>query len=208
MKVKICGITRELDAILCENFGVDYIGFNFFTGSKRYISPDEARSIITSLQKVKPVGVFVEPDFDYIIKVVNLCGLAVIQIHGNESASFCNELKKMASGCIIIQAFRIKDRLPDDISSFECDFFLFDSFNPGMQGGTGRTFDWNMLPLIKPFAYKSFIAGGINPENIDNLFSYITPFGIDVATGVEISPGIKDAAKVRILVEKVKGKIA
>ncbi len=143
------------------------------------------------LKRAKPVGVFVEPDFEYIRNIVNLCGLAGVQIHGNESAIFCNELKKMFPDRLIIQAFRIRDRLPEGLSSFECDYFLFDSFSPGMQGGTGITFNWEILNLIEPLAHKSFIAGGINLENIDKLLSLISPFGIDVATGVEKSPGIK-----------------
>ncbi|MCM8817774.1 MAG: phosphoribosylanthranilate isomerase [Candidatus Omnitrophica bacterium] len=206
MKIKICGITRKSDAILCESVGVDFLGFNFFTFSKRFIQPENAREIIGSLKKAKPVGVFVEPDIDYIRSVVERCNLMGIQIHGSESTSFCNELKKMFPGFIIIQAIRIKDKLPDNLSSFKCDYFLFDSFSTNMPGGTGKTFNWEILELIKPLAHKSFIAGGITLENIDKLLSVITPFGIDVATGVEKSPGVKDPEKIKKMVEKVKGK--
>ncbi|MCM8763975.1 MAG: phosphoribosylanthranilate isomerase [Candidatus Omnitrophica bacterium] len=206
MKVKICGITCASDAVLCENFGVDYLGFNFFHKSRRYIPPDRAKNIIMSLQKAIPVGLFVEADIDYIKRIADFCNLAGIQIHGEESVIFCNNLKKMFPGRIIIQAFRIIDMLPDNIVDFECDFFLFDSFSPEIPGGTGKPFNWETLSLIRPFAHKSFIAGGISYKNIDKLLSSITPYGIDVATGVEKSPGIKDAGKVKMLVEKVKGK--
>lgn len=206
MKLKICGITRKSDAEFCDSVGVDYLGFNFYKESKRYLNPETAKEIIASLKNAKAIGVFVEQNVRYISEITGFCKLSGIQIHGEESVDFCKVLKELFPQLIIIQAFRIKEKLPENLDQFNADFFLFDSFDPDSFGGTGKRFDWKILPLIRPVAYKSFIAGGINPENIDKLISSLVPFGIDVASGVEKSPGIKDFEKIRLIVEKVKGK--
>lgn len=203
MKVKICGITQESDALFCEKIGVEYLGFNFFKLSKRYIYPEKAREIISSLRNAKAIGVFVEPEIDHIEKIVSFCNLSGIQIYADQSVEFCNRIRKFFPKSIVIQAFRIRNTIPENILAFESDYFLFDSFDPEMPGGTGKTFNWDILPLIEPVAHKSFIAGGINPDNIDKLLSSITPFGIDIASGVEKSPGIKDKEKIKKIMERV-----
>lgn len=204
MKVKICGITRVQDAQACDLLGVDYIGFNFWQHSKRYIKVKDAKPIIASLKKAKPIGVFVEKDLEYIKKIVEQCEIAGIQLHGNQSSSFCNKTKKLFPRCMIIQAFRIKDCLPENLKDFAADYFLFDTFSDIEMGGTGTTFNWNILEYLKPFSDRVFIAGGINSENVVKLLSIIKPFAIDVASGVEISPGIKDIEKIKLLLLKVR----
>ncbi len=204
MKVKICGITRVQDAQACDMLGVDYIGFNFWKPSKRYIKPDDARTIIGLLKKTKPVAVFVEKDQEYIKKIVGQTIFAGIQLHTDSSPFFCNRIKKLFPDHIIIQAFRIRDCLPDHLDDFNADYFLFDALSGLDMGGTGTSFDWNILNRVKSFSDRVFIAGGINPENIEHLLSIIQPFGVDVASGVEISPGIKDIEKIRLLMAKIK----
>jgi len=206
MKVKICGITRKSDAIFCDQIGVDFLGFNFYRLSPRYITTEKAGEIILSLKNAKPIGVFVEQDINYIKDITEICNLSGIQIHGGESVEFCKSIRRIFPDLIIIQSLRVREKIPETISDFECDYFLFDSFDPDKPGGTGKTFDWKILPLINRFAARSFIAGGINPENVDRLLCSITPFGVDIASGVEKSPGIKDCEKIRILMEKVRKK--
>lgn len=206
MKLKICGITSESDAKMCDSLGVDYLGFNFYRLSKRYIAPENAVTIIRNLKNAISVGIFVEPEVNYIKEIVKSCNLAAVQIHSRQSSEFCKRLRDILPGIVLIQAFNINQALPENLLSFECDYFLFDRYDPEMPGGTGKNFNWELLPFLKKVAHRSFIAGGITPDNVDRLFSLITPYGIDVATGVEKAPGIKDIDKVKIMVEKVKRK--
>ncbi|HPC29706.1 MAG TPA: phosphoribosylanthranilate isomerase [bacterium] len=204
MKVKICGITRQKDAGICDILGVEYIGLNFWQHSKRYIDIEKAKSITASLKRSKPIGIFVEKDLEYIKTIIGQCSLSGIQIYAGESSVFCNEVKKQFPRYMIIQAFRIKDCLPGNLSDFNADYFLFDALSDSYMGGTGTTFNWDTLKLLKPYSYKTFIAGGINAENIEQLLSIINPFAVDIASGVEISPGIKDVEKIKLLLSKIK----
>ncbi|HOJ31184.1 MAG TPA: phosphoribosylanthranilate isomerase [bacterium] len=205
MKVKICGITQRKDAEQCDALEVDYLGFNFYRLSKRYILPEKARDIIPFLKRAKPVGVFVEQDLDYIKGIVDMCNLYGIQIHGSENSEFCYRIKKLFPDRMVIQVFRIKETIPSNLNDFDADYYLFDSFDDSSPGGTGKTFDWTVLQKMESIAQRSFIAGGINPENVKALISCVDVYGIDVASGVEKVPGIKDMEKVRQLLVKTKG---
>ncbi|HOK80012.1 MAG TPA: phosphoribosylanthranilate isomerase [bacterium] len=204
MKVKICGITQKKDAQQCDALGVDYLGFNFYRLSKRYILPEKARDIISILKRAKPVGIFVEQDLDYIKMIVDRCNLYGIQIHGSERPEFCNRVRKLFPDQMIIQVFRVKETVPANLSDFDADYYLFDSFDSASPGGTGKPFDWTVLQMLQPVAQKSFIAGGITPENVEKLIARINVYGIDVASGVEKAPGIKDIEKVKQLLGKTK----
>jgi len=203
MKVKICGITRKEDAIICEKLGIDYLGFNFYSGSKRFIKPESAKFIISELKKIKTIGVFVENDLDSIKKIVEFCGLDGIQIHSEQSPVFCNKIKREFPGLIIIQAFRIKSSIPENINDFDADYFIFDSFDERQFGGTGKIFDWKILDKAGEILKKTFIAGGVNPDNVEKIVFLTNIYGIDVASGVEISPGIKDKNKIKCLLSKI-----
>ncbi|MCM8806184.1 MAG: phosphoribosylanthranilate isomerase [Candidatus Omnitrophica bacterium] len=203
MKVKICGITRKEDAIICEKLGIDYLGFNFYSGSKRFIKPESAKFIISELKKIKTIGVFVENDLDSIKKIVEFCGLDGIQIHSEQSPVFCNKIKREFPGLIIIQAFRIKGSIPENINDFDADYFIFDSFDERQFGGTGKIFDWKILDKAGEVLKKTFIAGGVNPDNVEKIVFLTNIYGIDVASGVEISPGIKDKNKIKCLLSKI-----
>ena len=203
MKVKICGITRKEDAIICEKLGIDYLGFNFYSGSKRFIKPESAKFIISELKKIKTIGVFVENDLDSINKIVEFCGLDGIQIHSEQSPVFCNKIKREFPGLIIIQAFRIKSSIPENINDFDADYFIFDSFDERQFGGTGKIFDWKILDKAGEILKKTFIAGGVNPDNVEKIVFLTNIYGIDVASGVEISPGIKDKNKIKCLLSKI-----
>ncbi|MGB9641809.1 MAG: phosphoribosylanthranilate isomerase [Candidatus Ratteibacteria bacterium] len=205
MKVKICGITQKKDAEQCDALGVDYLGFNFYRLSKRYILPEKARDIISILKRAKPIGIFVEQDLDYIKMIVDICHLYGIQIHGTERPEFCYRVRKLFPDQIIIQVFRIKETVPANLRDFDTDYYLFDSFDSASPGGTGKPFNWTVLQKLQPVAQKSFIAGGINPENVGRLIARINAYGIDIASGVEKAPGIKDIEKVKQLLVKTRG---
>ena len=206
MIIKICGLRRKKDIMECYNLGVDFLGFNFYQGSKRYIKPEELEKIIknVSLNKVKKIGVFVNASIEEITKIVEQCGLYGIQLHGNETLKFCKELRDIFPDKIIIKAFRINKKIPKNIEKYPVDYFLFDSQNTKNFGGSGKTFDWNILKKLENKHIKYFIAGGINPENVKKLFYIVKPFGIDSASGIEKKPGIKDIKKIRALLKAVK----
>jgi phosphoribosylanthranilate isomerase len=206
MIIKICGLRRKKDIMECYNLGVDFLGFNFYQGSKRYIKPEELEKIIknVSLNKVKKIGVFVNASIEEITKIVEQCGLDGIQLHGNETLKFCKELRDIFPDKIIIKAFRINKKIPKNIEKYPVDYFLFDSQNTKNFGGSGKTFDWNILKKLENKHIKYFIAGGINPENVKKLFYIVKPFGIDSASGIEKKPGIKDIKKIRALLKAVK----
>jgi phosphoribosylanthranilate isomerase len=198
-KVKICGITRAADAELAIELGADYLGFIFVKESPRYVTPQDARDVMPvgrgfsppspGVGGLKPrptfVGVFRGATVDEIRTVADTAQLDMIQIHGEPHAV----------DLPWIQAFNVKDSLPD--TDTHADYVLFDT-----GGGTGRTFDWSLLanyPRTKPF----FLAGGITPDNVAEAIARTQPFAIDVASGVESRPGIKDAVKLKRLFEAI-----
>lgn len=206
MIIKICGLKRKKDIIDCCKSGVNFLGFNFYSKSKRYITPEEFKKITNNvfLNNVKKIGIFVNTPIEQIKKIVDECGLDGIQLHGNESLQFCAEIRNILPDKIIIKAFRINKRLPKNIEKYPVDYFLFDSQNTKNFGGSGKTFDWNILKKLKDKNIKFFVAGGITPKNIKNIFEIIRPFGIDTASGVEKKPGLKDIKKIKTLLKAIK----
>lgn len=187
-RVKICGITRVEDALAATTLGANYLGFVFVKDSPRYIDPVMARNITTALttEAAPPhsrVGVFRNPSREEILRTIDVAQLDVIQIHGNfVDVDFPT-----------IHAFQVQGSLPN--TKTRADYVLFDT-----GGGTGRTFDWALLknfPRTKPF----FLAGGINPENVQEAIAKANPYAVDLATGVESSPGIKDRGKLKAFFE-------
>ncbi len=188
-KIKICGITTVEDARFCAERGVDFLGFVFVLESLRFIPPEWAADITTQVQGVKFVGVFRNESAATMNEIAEEIGLDYIQLHGDEPSDITLHRPT-------IKAFRVTDALPDTNCSSE--WLLFDS-----GGGTGKTFDWSLLeahPRTKPF----FLAGGITPENVAEAIRRVRPDAIDVSSGVELAPGIKDHDKVRALFEQVK----
>jgi phosphoribosylanthranilate isomerase len=197
-KIKICGITRVEDAKLCAELGADFLGFIFVPSSPRYIEPEKAAEIASSVKGPKFVGVFRDESLDAIHRITHRAGLDVIQFHGTESDEDIHTL-----GLPSVKAIRVGDTLPDTSSHPSAEWLLFDTFDHRREGGTGRRFDWSLLAMYsrtKPF----FLAGGLGPDNVAAAISLVRPDAIDVSSGVESAPGVKDPEKLRTLFERVK----
>ncbi len=199
-RIKICGITNIQDALLASKLGADALGFIFYPESKRYIEPDRASEIISSLQPfITTVGVFVNQSLDEINSVRDITGIGLVQLHGDESPEFCTGLPFNA-----VKALRIKER--SDIAQVELyplEAILFDKYSEGAYGGTGESFTWDWLQDLK--TTKSIIlSGGLTPENVGEAISKASPYAVDVSSGVEDSPGKKNAEKMRQFIEAVR----
>ncbi len=202
-KIKICGL-RRLEDIRCVNeCKPDYIGFNFYPKSKRYLPLDEAIELRKQLDSnIIPVGVFVNEKLSEVVRAVESGAVEMVQLHGNESMEYLKELRAQIGEQRMIRAIRVARSA--DLKGCEeipVGMLLFDTQSP-QYGGTGKTFDWNLISNIqKPF----FLAGGLNEENIDAAIRGVHPFGVDVCSGVEGEDGKKDYDKVMFIVNKVKG---
>ncbi len=208
-KIKICGISNEQDAVWAANLGVDYIGLNFFEDSPRKISEPMAKKIIASLPPyVLPVGVFVNEEIKKVARTAKKCNFSLVQLHGTEDKEYCRQLKE--AGLKIIKVFRIAND-PDIVLPLEeyqevADYFLFDTFVPDEAGGTGKSFNWDILTPQKLAVKPTFISGGLNPDNIGELLEKVQPYAVDVCSGIERLPRRKDYEKMRRFVLKVRGK--
>jgi phosphoribosylanthranilate isomerase len=198
-KIKICGITRLEDALAAARLGADALGFNFWPRSKRYVAPVEARKILRRLPSfVTPVGVFVDPSRDEVLGAVDASGVAVAQLHGDEPPELCISLPLP-----VLKAIRVADRHSlAALVSYEVQGFLLDAPTPGY-GGSGEIFDWALaaevareLPIV--------LAGGLGPDNIAEAVRAVRPWAVDVASGVERAPGVKDHDRMRLFVERAR----
>ncbi len=201
-KIKICGITREDDALFCAECGADFLGFIFVPASPRYIEPERAGAIAARLRKrghpPKFVGVFQDASTDYIRAISDVAGLDLVQLHGGESDDDISAL-----GIPAIKTLHVGETLPDTQLAPTAAWLLFDTYDERRSGGTGKRFEWSLLATYersKPF----FLSGGLNPDNVVAAISLVRPDAIDVASGVEASPGVKDHAKVARLFERVR----
>jgi phosphoribosylanthranilate isomerase len=199
-RVKICGITRPEDAELAAALGAWAIGFNFWSGSKRRCDPAVAAGIARALRRrVEPVGVFVNPTLDEVVQLAEGVGLTHVQLHGDEGPSFCTAVAER-TGARVIKALRIGSGADiRDAERFHTDFHLLDAAVGAAYGGTGRTWDWDLaaqrrsqVPLI--------LSGGLTPENVAAGIAAVRPWAVDVASGVEAAPGIKDHARVEAFI--------
>lgn len=188
LKIKICGLTRQEDAIAASTLGADILGFNFVPGSKRYLNPYSAREIIKSLPPfISKVGIFANEDPEVINELTGFLGLDAVQLHGDEDDRYCVDIKAP-----VIKALRVgssEDLLGQ--SSYHVSAFLLDAMVEGELGGTGKTFDWR---VAVEFAQNNriFVAGGLTPENVGEAVRILEPYGVDTASGVESEPGVKD----------------
>ncbi|NDD66889.1 phosphoribosylanthranilate isomerase [bacterium] len=199
MKIKICGITNRDDAMDAVNLGVDAVGFIFYEDSPRYISPDIVEEISLFLPPfVLLVGVFVNHDKPYIDAVTHRCRLDLIQLHGNESPAFCRSMRRR-----VIKAFKIADiQDVDQIAAYQSSVsaVLLDTKVSGMEGGTGKVFDWGLAIKAKEFDIPLVLAGGINAQNLNKAVKLVNPYGVDLSSSVESLPGKKDYNKMQELV--------
>lgn len=199
MKIKICGITNLADALLCESYGADAIGFVFYVGSKRQIMPDEAAEIVRQLNPLTiKVGVFVDENPVLINQLVRDIGLNMVQLHGGETPEDISLINVP-----VIKAFRVNDNFDFTVlNHYSNSYLLLDSYKEEELGGTGKSFNWQMIP--EQLKSKIILAGGINSDNIDLIFQQIKPQAIDVSSSLEQYPGKKDKQKVIQFFNKIK----
>lgn len=191
MKIKICGITKLEDAQMCVEHGVDAIGFIFFPKSKRYISSEDAKNIATSLPIfTHKIGVFVDEDVDEVNRIAKIVGLSGVQLHGNETVEYISQINHP-----VIKSFGVDETFDfTTLSDYSNCGILLDVKDIEQHGGTGNSFDWELIP--KYVRKKVIIAGGVSPDNIVEIHEKINPYGVDLSSSVEVSPGIKDADKI------------
>jgi phosphoribosylanthranilate isomerase len=200
MRVKVCGIRRLEDALLAGELGAWAVGFVFWPGSPRFIDPYRAKRISAALAPwVVPVGVFVDQPFDYITEVASLVRLGAVQLHGNESADMVQRLQHRVIKSVPVGAsfdVSILDAVPARAT------VLLDAHDPDRRGGTGTVVDWTRAAAAAR-RRPVLLAGGLNPENVRVALDTVRPVGIDVSSGVEASPGVKDHGRLRALFEAV-----
>ncbi|MCM8767964.1 MAG: phosphoribosylanthranilate isomerase [Candidatus Omnitrophica bacterium] len=208
VEIKICGFKRKKDIVDAISVGIKWIGLNFYEKSPRYIELNEAKKLIEDLSnEVRKIGVFVNPDEKKLYETVKKIKLDGIQLHGNEPFSLIDRFKKIFPEKIVIKAIRVKTKqeVLKKIKYYRmADFFLLDSYVEKKIGGTGILIDESKIEKNKLPFNKIFIAGGITPENVKDIIKKYKPFGIDIASGVEIAPGIKDIERIKKLIEEVK----
>ena len=194
-KIKLCGITNAEDARICAE--ADYLGLIFAEESPRRVTIEQARDIVASLGKTKPkiVGVFRDQPIELVQRTIIEANLDLVQLHGLESEEYIGKVPVS-----VIRTIRVGEDIPS--VKTRAPYVLFDTLDDRMAGGTGRRFNWELIigAREKPF----FLAGGITPENAGVAISVTRPYAIDVASGVEASPGKKDPEKVRALLERVR----
>jgi phosphoribosylanthranilate isomerase len=203
VKVKICGITNWSDARGAVEAGADFLGFNFYRESSRYIAPVAARRIVQRLpEKVASVGVFVNEAEPQMLAIARRVGLDYVQLHGDETAEVVSRMRRSIR---VIKAIRVRESFHvAELANFKgASSILLDGFDAQLRGGTGKSFNWK---LAKSAGRKRqiFLAGGLTPENAAEAVSAARPFAIDVCSGVESRPGKKDVARMRALVAAVR----
>ena len=194
IKVKICGITNRQDAVLAAKLGADAIGFVFYKKSPRFVSPYKVKRIIEDLPPfVTPVGVFVNQKAGAVMDIADFCGITTLQLHGDEDVDSCRRLKKYR----LIKAFRVGDDLDlAKIAPFPVQAFLFDAREDGAFGGTGKTFNWELLK-DKTFSKPFILSGGLNPQNVFQAIKDVKPYAVDASSGLEKASGEKDERLMR-----------
>lgn len=201
-RIKVCGITDSGDLAHAVSAGVDGLGFIFAENSPRRVEPEKARELIRKVPPfVDAVGVFVNEDPDVVTDIIKYCGLTMVQLHGQENVDYCRLMPVR-----ILKSFAVKDDIEGaKMAAYagEVAGFLLDTYDQAMAGGTGRAFDWNLAadPRIPG---PVLLAGGLGPDNVGEAINAARPYGVDVNSGVEKSPGRKDHAMLTALIEAVR----
>lgn len=201
VRVKICGICRNEDLSTACAAGADALGFVFYAKSPRNLSIEQAASLIKALPPfVQSVGLFVDAEPGFVRALLEAVPLDLLQFHGGENPEYCRQF-----GRPYLKAVRVRPGV--DLVKYASDFsdaraLLLDAFVPGVPGGTGERFDWRLIPagLNKPI----ILSGGLNPDNVAEAVQTVQPWAVDVSSGVESAPGIKDAAKVAAFIERAR----
>ena len=204
MKIKICGITNANDAAQAVASGADALGFVLYRKSPRFVEPATVRELIADLPPfVLSVGVFVNESAEVVRNLMDQCGLSLAQLHGDETAAYCEQLGRPA-----LKALRLKDRgsflaLAEFQGRANIRGFVIDAFSDQAYGGTGHTADWTLAAEAAKAA-PILLAGGLTPANVFQAIQSVRPYGVDVSSGVEAAPGRKDPAKVKAFIESAR----
>jgi len=207
VQIKICGITNLEDALTCVDAGADMLGFNFYPKSPRHIEPEAAREIVAQVPtSVLSVGVFVNAGEPCdVARLADISGVTAVQLHGDESPSYCREL----NGRFVIKALRANEAFkPESAADYATDAVLLDSFDARVAGGTGRVFDWSLARRTSKLVPKLFLAGGLGPQNIAEAVASVQPYAVDACSLLESSPGRKDIVLVRAFINAIRGEFS
>ena len=200
-RLKVCGITSLEDAKTAIECGADFLGFNFYERSPRYISPASAKLIIDAVAGVTAVGVFVNTESSEVLRIMEESGVGLAQLHGDESPEVCEEIGPQR----VIKALRIGEHFePRDALKFPSFAILLDTYDKSMYGGTGRVTNWAKAREAANLT-RVILAGGLSPGNIAEAIFEVRPFAVDVNSGVESAPGRKDPSKLKQLRVKMNG---
>ena len=207
-RIKFCGITRLDDAELAVSAGAWAIGLIFWPGSPRRCELDAAGEIAAAVKRRAEVaGVFVNATLDHVAATAEAVGLTMLQLHGDEGPAYCGEAARR-TGCKVIKAVRVRSGADvRGLAAFHTDYHLLDSYVAGVPGGSGETFSWeiargNWIPT-RP-RVPVILSGGLNPDNVADAIAAVHPYAVDVASGVELSPGRKDPAQMTAFAEAVR----
>ncbi|GJL75308.1 phosphoribosylanthranilate isomerase [Nitrosomonas sp.] len=201
VRVKICGITRVEDVISAVKWGADAIGFVFWPKSARYVTPQQASRIAAKIPPfINTVGVYVDPEPDWVEETAAAAKLSLLQFHGNEEPDFCAQFSLP-----YIKAIRVKDDV--DLLQYANQYhmargLLLDTYEKSMPGGTGHVFDWRLIPQHLPLPV--ILSGGLNAGNVAAAVKQVRPWAVDVSSGVETAKGIKDAQKIFAFMQGVR----
>jgi phosphoribosylanthranilate isomerase len=201
-EIKICGITRLEDALCAAECGADAVGFIFHPASPRYMTPERAMAIIARLPEgIATVGVFVNRKKEVVEQTAEACGLDLIQLHGDESPAYC---RQFPSGRVIKA---VSPGTPEEVRAldlYDIRAFLVDARDTGRYGGTGKRSDWELAIKIRE-AHPLILAGGLDPENIEEALAAVAPHAVDINSGCELAPGIKDHDRMRRIIGMIRG---
>jgi len=204
-KVKICGITSLEDARFCAGSGADYLGFIQHPSSPRYISAHQSKEIIEWIHGVETIGVFVNVDAETVNQDSKISGFDLVQLHGDESPSYCQRIILPVIKSIAVDSHTTTRKLFRTLTEYETcvDAFLLDTWHPELSGGTGTSFDWTIVKsLVRDF--RIILAGGLNPDNVQEALQTTSPWGVDVSSGLEETAGVKNFDLVTNFCESIK----
>lgn len=206
MRVKICGIKQPEQGKAIAIAGATALGFICVPNTPRYVTKQQIRAVVEQLPKqIDRIGVFANSSVEEICQIVEFAGLTGVQLHGDESPEFCQQMRSMLPDIEIIKALRIKNSQALEQAQIyfsSVDTLLLDAYNPQMLGGTGATLDWKTLQQFQP-GCPWLLAGGLTPDNVLDALKQVNPNGIDLSSGVERAPGDKDLDKVAKLFERL-----
>jgi phosphoribosylanthranilate isomerase len=203
-KIKICGITNQIDALQAIDSGADALGFVFYKKSPRHVSPKVVKSIVANLPPfVLPIGVFVNEEAQVVRDIMDACGLALAQIHGDETADYCESL-----GRPVIRGICLRDRntfmaMAEYKGRARVRGFVLDAYSETAYGGTGTIANWSLAKEAAQ-SFSFLLAGGLTPDNVQEAIQKVQPYGVDVSSGVEARPGKKDPAKIQAFIQAAK----